>query len=51
MNDKKQSSNELIEQPSYYSILPANVRYDNRLNDGERVIFAEITAFSNKYGY
>lgn len=51
MNDKKQLSNELIEQPSYYSILPANVRYDNNLTDSERVLFAEITAFSNKYGY
>ncbi|NUI91838.1 helix-turn-helix domain-containing protein [Staphylococcus borealis] len=47
MNDKKQSS----KQPSYFSILPANVRYDNNLTDSERVLFAEITAFSNKYGY
>lgn len=47
MSNVKQSN----KQPNYYSILPANVRYDNRLNDSERVIFAEITAFSNEYGY
>lgn len=51
MNDKKQSNAELIEQPSYYSILPANVRYDNNLTDSERVLFAEITALSNAYGF
>ena len=33
MSDIKQSN----KQPNYYSILPANVRYDNRLNDSERV--------------
>ncbi|MBI5973416.1 helix-turn-helix domain-containing protein [Staphylococcus caledonicus] len=42
---------QLRKQPSYFSILPANVRYDNRITDSERVIFAEITSFSNEYGY
>ncbi|MBI5975179.1 helix-turn-helix domain-containing protein [Staphylococcus canis] len=41
----------MSEQPSYYSIITANVRYDNRLTDSEKLLFAEITALSNKYGY
>ncbi|HDG6074667.1 TPA: helix-turn-helix domain-containing protein [Staphylococcus aureus] len=41
----------MTEQPSYYSIITANVRYDNRLTDGEKLLFAEITSLSNKYGY
>lgn len=39
------------EQPSFYSILTANVRYDERLSDSEKILFTEITALSNKYGY
>ncbi|MBA8761741.1 helix-turn-helix domain-containing protein [Staphylococcus coagulans] len=41
----------MIDQPSYYSIITANVRYDNRLTDSEKLLFAEITSLSNKYGY
>ncbi|HCY6529777.1 TPA: helix-turn-helix domain-containing protein [Staphylococcus aureus] len=41
----------MTDQPSYYSIITANVRYDNRLTDGEKLLFAEITSLSNKYGY
>ena len=40
-----------MEQPSYYAILTASVRYDNRLTDSEKILYAEITALSNKYGY
>lgn len=39
------------EKPSYYSILTANVRYDRRLKANEKLLFSEITALSNKYGY
>lgn len=39
------------EKPSYYSILTANVRYDERLKANEKLLFSEITALSNKYGY
>lgn len=39
------------ETPSYYAILTANVRYDNNLTDSEKLLYAEITALSNKYGY
>ncbi|MBF8029183.1 helix-turn-helix domain-containing protein [Staphylococcus capitis] len=41
----------MSEQPSYYSIITANVRYDNRLTDSEKLLFAEITSLSNKFGY
>ena len=40
-----------MEKPSYYSILTAEVRYDNNLTDSEKLLFAEITSLSNKYGY
>lgn len=41
------------ERPSYYSILTADVRYDERLKRYAdcKVLFSEITALSNKYGY
>lgn len=39
------------EHPSYYSILTANVRYDNELKANEKLLFSEITALSNKDGY
>lgn len=42
----------MVENPSYYSILPANVRYDKRLGKpNARELYSEITALSNKYGY
>ncbi|MFC6402917.1 helix-turn-helix domain-containing protein [Mammaliicoccus sciuri] len=41
----------MLERPSYYSIITANVRYDNRLTDSEKLLFAEITSLSNKFGY
>lgn len=40
-----------MEQPSYYSILTADVRYDRRLKANEKLLFSEITALSNKSGY
>lgn len=39
------------EQPTYYSILTAYVRYDRNLTDSEKLLYSEITALSNKYGY
>lgn len=39
------------EQPSYYSITPANVRYDRKLKANEKLLFSEITALANKSGY
>lgn len=39
------------EQPNYYSILTANVRYDRELKANEKLLFSEITALANKRGY
>lgn len=39
------------EQPNYYAIIPAEIRYDNRLKANEKLLYGEITALSNKEGY
>ena len=39
------------EQPNYYSIIPANVRYDENLKANEKLLYGEITALANKNGY
>lgn len=39
------------EHPSYYAILPADVRYDKNLKPMEKIMYSEITALSNKDGF
>jgi|TARA_R110002020_G_scaffold172782_4_gene363255 DNA-binding transcriptional regulator YhcF (GntR family) len=38
------------EKPSYYAIIPSNVRYSN-LKPNAKLLYGEITALSNKLGY
>lgn len=38
-------------KPSYFSIIPANVRYDNELKDKAKLLFSEITCLANCLGY
>lgn len=38
------------DNPSYYAIIPADVRYDKRLKANEKLLFAEITSLTNKKG-
>lgn len=40
-----------ISKPTYYSIIPADVRYDKDLMDKAKLIYSEITALSNSMGY
>ena len=40
-----------MENPNYYAILPADVRYDKRLKANEKILYSEITALANIKGY
>ena len=40
-----------MENPGYYGILPANIRYDKNLKPMEKIMYSELTALSNKNGY
>ena len=39
-----------MKKPSYYAIIPANVRYDKRLTDKAKLLYGEITCLTNKTG-
>lgn len=38
-------------KPSFYAILPADVRYDKRINGNEKLLYCEITSLTHKEGY
>ena len=38
------------DKPNYYAVIPANVRYDENLKLGEKMMFGEITSLANKTG-
>ena len=38
-------------QPSYFSVIPAEVRYSNKINPQAKIFYSEISALANKEGY
>ena len=40
-----------MDKPNYYSVIPAKIRYDEDLRANEKLLYGEISALSNKYGY
>lgn len=38
------------QQPTYYGVLPANVRYDKSLSPMARILYTEVTALANATG-
>ncbi|STP30622.1 helix-turn-helix domain-containing protein [Enterococcus durans] len=41
----------MAEHRSYYAIIPANVRYDQRLKPNTKLLYGEITALCNERGF
>lgn len=37
--------------PSYYAVIPAEVRYDKRLKANEKLLYGEITCLVSSHGY
>lgn len=40
-----------INKPNFWAVIPATVRYDKQLSSTAKLLFAELTALSNKEGY
>lgn len=40
-----------MDTPNYYAILPASVRYDEKITPFAKILYAEVTALSNKQGF
>lgn len=38
-------------EKAYYAIIPANVRYDEKLKDKAKLLYGEITALTNEKGF
>lgn len=38
------------ENPSYYAVIPSQVRYDSELSPNEKLLYGEITALASKMG-
>lgn len=38
-------------EPSYFAIIPANVRYDQNLNPNAKLLYGEITSLTNQLGF
>lgn len=50
-NDTKNEEIERVSKPNYYTVMPAVIRYDNRLKANEKILYSEITTLASKNGY
>ena len=39
------------EQPGFWALIPASVRYDKELPPNAKLLYGEVTALSDKLGY
>ena len=51
MHKKSCNFNQQEVKKSYYAIIPANVRYDKDLPANAKLLYGEITALCDEYGY
>ncbi|MDO6737383.1 helix-turn-helix domain-containing protein [Wenyingzhuangia sp. 2_MG-2023] len=51
INDQKSDLFHSENSPSYFAILPANIRYDKKVIPSAKLLFAEISALSNLHGF
>ena len=40
-----------MEEPSYFAVIPAYIRYCKQIEMGAKLLYGEITALANKYGF
>lgn len=40
-----------MQQPNYYSIIPASIRYSKLIGGNEKLLYSELTCLANKFGY
>lgn len=51
MSPLPEHTEEQNSKPGYFAVIPANVRYCKQLPPCARLLYGEITALANKYGY
>ena len=51
MTDEQKSRDGPEEKPGYWAILPASVRYDERLPANAKLLYAEISSLTDQRGY